>query len=58
MACNGELGVLHPGAVANQVPPGVSRYYKEFFLCKGCGRVFWRGSHWDRIGSRLSRVFG
>jgi uncharacterized protein len=58
MACNGELGVVPPGAVANQVPPGVSRDHKEFFLCKGCGRVFWHGSHWDRIASRLSRVFG
>ena len=58
MECNGELGVVPPGAVVDRVPPGVIRNQEEFFLCKGCGRVFWLGSHWDRIAGRLSRVFG
>jgi uncharacterized protein with PIN domain len=58
MECNGELGVVAPGAVAGRVPRGVIRDQKEFFLCEGCGRVFWHGSHWDRISGRLSRVFG
>ena len=58
MECNGELDVVGPGAVADQVPPGVIAYHREFFLCRGCGRVFWHGSHWDRIGGRLNRVFG
>jgi uncharacterized protein len=58
MRCNGELDVVPPGAVRGRVPPGVIRDHEEFFLCKGCGRVFWRGSHWGRIGGRLSRVFG
>jgi uncharacterized protein with PIN domain len=58
MECNGELEVVPPGAVAGRVPPGVLRDHEEFFRCEGCGRVFWHGSHWDRIGGRLSRVFG
>jgi uncharacterized protein with PIN domain len=58
MECNGELGVVPPGAVAGRVPRGVIQDHEEFFLCKGCGRVFWHGSHWDRISGRLSRVFG
>jgi uncharacterized protein len=58
MECNGELGVAEPGAVAGRVPQGVIRVQKEFFLCEGCGRIFWHGSHWDRITGRLSRVFG
>jgi uncharacterized protein with PIN domain len=58
MECNGELEVVLPGSVADRVPPGVVRDHEEFFLCKNCGRVFWHGSHWDRISGRLSRVFG
>jgi uncharacterized protein with PIN domain len=58
MECNGELGVVEAGAVAGRVPRGVIRDHKELFLCEGCGRVFWHGSHWDRITGRLSRVFG
>jgi uncharacterized protein len=57
MECNSELEVVPPGAVAGRIPSGVVRGHEEFFLCEGCGRVFWNGSHWDRISSRLSRVF-
>ena len=58
MECNGRLDTVSPGAIVNRVPPGVARDHEEFFLCRGCGRVFWRGSHWERIGARLARVFG
>lgn len=58
MECNGELESVTPGAVSDRVPPGVRRTREEFFLCGGCGRVFWHGSHWARISGRLSRVFG
>ncbi len=58
MECNGELEVVEPGAVAGRVPEGVVQDHEEFFRCLGCGRVFWHGSHWDRIGGRLERVFG
>jgi uncharacterized protein len=57
MECNGELSVAPPGAVEHRVPPGVAGYHEEFFLCAGCGRVFWHGSHWGRISGRLERVF-
>jgi uncharacterized protein with PIN domain len=58
MECNGELETVRPGAVVERVPPGVIRDHQRFFRCRGCDRVFWHGSHWDRIGGRLERVFG
>jgi uncharacterized protein len=58
MECNGELATVPPGAVAGRIPLGLTRDHDEFFLCGGCGRVFWHGSHWDRISGRLERVFG
>lgn len=58
MECNGRLEVVPFDAVAGRVPPGVAAEHEEFFLCESCGRVFWYGSHWERIGGRLQRVFG
>jgi uncharacterized protein with PIN domain len=58
MECNGELKTVEPEEVSELVPPGVMEVRREFFLCKSCGRVFWHGSHWERIGGRLGRVFG
>lgn len=58
MGCNGELRTVTPGAVSERVPPGVRRAHDEFFVCMRCERVFWHGSHWERISGRLGRVFG
>lgn len=58
MECNGELAGASPEEVAGEVPPGVAGRQRVFFRCSGCGRVFWYGSHWERIGGRLGRVFG
>lgn len=58
MECNGELRQVSAGAVSGRVPCGVAEDHDRFFLCGGCGRVFWHGSHWERIGGRLARVFG
>jgi uncharacterized protein with PIN domain len=58
MECNGALETVRSDAVAERVPPGVIRDHRAFFRCLGCDRVFWHGSHWERIGVRLERVFG
>lgn len=58
MECNGKLEVVPSDAVAARLPPKVAEVGDSFFLCEGCGRVFWHGSHWKRIGGRLDRVFG
>ena len=58
MECNGELDTVSREAVVGRVPPGVLLDHERFFLCQWCGRVFWHGSHWQRIGDRLERVFG
>jgi uncharacterized protein len=58
MECNGELEDVWPDSIVERVPPGVVRDHQRFFRCRGCDRVFWHGSHWERIGGRLERVFG
>jgi uncharacterized protein with PIN domain len=58
MECNGQLERVQASAVVDRVPPGVLRDRQSFFSCRGCRRVFWHGSHWERIVGRLGRVFG
>jgi uncharacterized protein with PIN domain len=56
-ACGGGLETEPCEVVAGRVPLGVQRYHERFFLCQDCGRIFWHGSHWQRISDRLDRVF-
>lgn len=57
MECNGELEGVALGEVEGLVPPGVLERCREFWRCRGCGRIFWHGSHWARISGRLRRTF-
>ena len=29
---------------------------KDFWICEGCGRIYWEGSHWREIRKRLERI--
>jgi uncharacterized protein with PIN domain len=41
---------VEPAAEADvDIPPGVRDQGLAFFRCPGCGQVYWRGSHVDRI---------
>jgi len=44
--------------LAARVPPRVRARISGFRLCPSCGRVYWRGSHVDRMERLFSRVLG
>jgi uncharacterized protein with PIN domain len=53
LPCNGELKRRLPVAVRERVPPYTFDTQREFWECDGCGRVYWAGTHAERILTRL-----
>lgn len=47
-ACNGLLEPRSPFEVSGAVPANVAGRHREFYLCPGCGKVYWDGSHMRR----------
>jgi uncharacterized protein with PIN domain len=39
--------------VAGKVPDGVLQRSRSFHECPECGRIYWEGSHADRMKKRL-----
>ena len=54
--CNGELEDVSREGVADVAPPHVLATALRFRRCSGCGRVYWPGSHGERILARMDRV--
>ena len=54
--CNGRISAVAKQEVKDQVKPKVYEIYSEFYRCAGCGRVYWRGSHVERILKNLSTL--
>jgi uncharacterized protein len=54
--CNGLLDPVPLEEVAALVPPRSRRAFDRFARCRGCGRVFWPGSHLDASTAVLALV--
>lgn len=48
-ACNGPLLPVEKQEILHRLEPKTARYYDQFVRCDGCTRLYWRGSHYDRI---------
>ena len=56
--CNLPLARAADEAVAAQVPERIRERYTRFMHCPGCRRVYWEGSHWDRMRTVLAEALG
>jgi uncharacterized protein with PIN domain len=53
MSCGGPLAGVAKEDVRARIPPRTALWQDEYFECAGCGKLFWRGTHWERIAARL-----
>ena len=51
--CNLSLEALERSVALAHVPPGIAQRYEAFVRCPGCKRVYWEGSHWERMREML-----
>jgi uncharacterized protein with PIN domain len=56
MACGGALVEVPRDQVQDQVPPRSLAAADQFWRCERCARVFWRGTHWQRIDATLRKI--
>jgi uncharacterized protein with PIN domain len=49
MTCNAVLVKKEKKDVANKIDEDTARIFKEFFHCPACDKVFWKGSHFERM---------
>ncbi len=56
LRCNVVLERITPAQAAPQVPDYVAAAQTRFSRCPSCGRVYWPGSHLERMVSRLEKL--
>ncbi len=56
--CNGAIDRVEKALVQSLVEPKIFHLYQEFFRCAGCGHLYWRGSHVERILKNLAKLIG
>jgi uncharacterized protein with PIN domain len=58
LECNTRLEPGPRESLQALVPEHVFATHTDFMRCPGCARIYWAGSHVDRMVERLSRLLG
>lgn len=57
-ACNGLLDDVAKAEIIDQLPDHVAASYDVFKQCQDCAKVYWKGSHVERVQALLDETFG
>ncbi len=49
LTCNGILEKVAKETVEINLPPKVKMNFNEFYRCKSCAKIYWRGTHFNRM---------
>ena len=56
IGCNGRLRRVAKTRVHERIPPRAARAFEAFSECAACGRIYWRGSHFERLAQLVSAL--
>ena len=56
LECNGKLKRISKRRIEEKLLPKTKEYYNRFFVCPGCDRIYWQGSHYERMTRMLRRI--
>lgn len=54
--CNTKLKKISKGKIIDELPPKVAAWHNEFFCCPSCNKIYWKGSHYQRMLSAIEEV--
>jgi uncharacterized protein with PIN domain len=56
LECNVPLAPMSKDEVCDLVPPYVYKTQTQYHQCPVCGRIYWRGTHWEHMNRELERL--
>lgn len=54
--CNGEIVPVSKEKVRDRIPPRTALWLDEYFVCADCGKLYWRGTHFNRLQERMNDI--
>lgn len=58
MNCNGLITEIRKDSVIAQLQPNTRNYYDEFYRCRSCKKIYWKGSHYERMQKFIRSISG
>lgn len=54
--CNNELCKVSKDSIIDKLPPRVKNFYDEFYFCVNCKKIYWKGSHYDKMAAVIAQL--
>jgi uncharacterized protein with PIN domain/sulfur carrier protein ThiS len=58
LRCNGLLESVPKESIIHELPETVKLQTHEFHRCQNCARIYWKGSHYERLHKFIDVVMG
>ena len=56
LVCNGEVKMVKKEAIMRYLEQNTITYYNEFWQCTDCQQIYWKGSHYERMKSWITKT--
>ncbi|MFW6324767.1 MAG: Mut7-C RNAse domain-containing protein [Desulfovibrionales bacterium] len=56
LVCNVPLSDVRKADILHRLEPKTRKYFHTFRICPSCERIYWKGSHHERMRRRLVRM--
>ncbi len=56
LECNNGLQAIKAENIDGLVPENVKHNFTDYKICRKCGKIYWHGSHYDAMKSKLKNL--
>jgi len=56
MTCNTELIFIEKNEIKDKIDQEILNIFNEFYYCKVCDKVYWKGSHFKHMESLIVSI--
>ena len=56
IVCNGKLKSIEKNMIKSKVPDGVYDMQQSFWICSDCKKIYWEGTHFEKIQEFVSKL--
>ena len=54
--CNGKIERVSKARIINKIDDKTKKYYQDFWHCNTCERVYWQGSHFQKLNKLIEEI--
>ncbi len=56
LECNGRIQRVAKSRVLDRLPDKVRNYYSRFYMCRSCRKIYWQGSHYEKLAKLVEKI--